>query len=405
MQVTFRMRTAIVVAIASLTAVCAPADDWPQFRGPNADGMSVETGINLDWAKKAPATLWTATLHDQGYSGPAVANGKVFIVDHQEGKDAVLAFDLESGDEGWRFTYEAPGDENFGFARSTPCVDGKYVYTMSRDGVVHCLDIKSGKKVWRQEALASVNGKAPKWGVSNSPIIDGPRLIVAGGGKGAHLLALNKKNGKILWKGGKSAPLGYATPVVTTIDGKSQYLNFSGKGLSGIQATNGDLLWSHPWPTKYDINAATPIHVGGSLIFISSGYKTGCSSVQIKGGNAREVWRSKDMNAHFSTPILVDGLIYGTGDPGFLICLDPKTGDVKWKEPGFEKGGVIGIDGHIIAVSGNTGDVVLVEITPDAYREKGRIKPLGGQSWTAPVVSNKRLIIRNKGKLIVLDLS
>jgi len=102
---------------------------------------------------------------------------------------------------------------------------------------------------------------------------------------------------------------------------------------------------------------------------------------------------------------LVDGLIYGTGDPGFLICLDPKTGDVKWKEPGFEKGGVIGIDGHIIAVSGNTGDVVLVEITPDAYREKGRIKPLGGQSWTAPVVSNKRLIIRNKGKLIVLDLS
>jgi outer membrane protein assembly factor BamB len=401
----YLIRTMLTAIVAILMAGMSYADDWPQFRGPNADGISAETGINRDWAKKAPATLWTVPLHDKGYSGPAVARGKLFIVDHKDGEDIVLAFDLASGDERWRFSYKAPGDENHGFARSTPVVEGKRVYTISRAGVVHCLNVDSGKKIWRHDSLSAAKGKPPRWGVSNSPVIDGNRLIVPGGGKGAHVLALNKLNGAVLWKGGETAKLGYATPVLTKISGRAQYLIFSAKGLSGIRPSNGDVLWSHAWPTKYDINAATPIHVGDGLIFISSGYKTGCSAVQVKGSKVNEVWRSKDMNAHFSTPILVDGYIYGTGDPGYLMCLDPKTGDVKWKEKGFEKGGLVGIDGHMIVLSGDQGDAVLVEITPEAYREKGRVRPLGGQSWVAPVVSDKRLIIRNRERLAVLDLS
>ncbi len=400
------MKRICIFAVVGMTLACGSlADDWPQFRGPKANGMSAETGINKNWSEKAPKELWTAPMHDQGYSGPSVAAGTLYIVDHQDGQDVVLALDLETGDERWRFAYDAPGAESYGFARSTPAVEADHVYTVSRDGIVHCLNRKDGAKIWRQDAVASVKGKAPRWGVSNSPLVDGPRLIVAGGGKGANLLALNKETGELLWKGGQTAPLGYATPVLTTIDGNAQYLNFNGKAATGIRTTNGDLLWNHSWLTKYDINAATPIHVGNGLIFISSGYKTGCSAFQVKGGKTSEIWRSKDMNAHFSTPILVDGLIYGTGDPGYLICMDPKTGEVKWKEQGFEKGGLVGIDGHMIVLGGNTGDAVLVEIAPDAYREKGRIKPLGGQSWTAPIVSDKRLIIRNKQKLAVLDIS
>jgi len=397
-------RTLSVVAGLALIAGAGMAADWPNFLGPNKNSISPETGINKDWAGKPPKTLWTAPLHDQGYAGPSVAGGTLYIVDHVDKEDVVLALDLESGSEKWRFIYEAPGGENYGFVRATPAVDGGRVYTVSRDGVVHCFDTASGEKLWRQDALKDVGGKVPRWGVSSSPLVDGERVIVAGGGSDAHMLALNKENGKELWRGGGTDKLGYATPLKTKIDGRDQYLVFAGTTLRGIDARSGELLWDQAWKTRYDVNAAMPVPLGNGRVFVSSGYRRGCAVIEVDKGSASIAWENKEIVAHFNSAILVKGLIYGTGDPGYLVCLDPRDGTTKWKQKDFEKGGLVGIDGHMIVMNGRDGDAVLVEINPGEYREKGRIRPLGGQTWVAPIVADKKLIVRNREKLAVLDL-
>ena len=393
-----------IAIVAVSTLICTGAD-WPNFRGPNRDGISTETGINLDWSAKPPKTLWTAPLHDEGYSGPSAADSTVYIVDHVDASDVVLALNLDTGKEQWRFRYEASGGEHYGFARATPAIDNGNVYTISRDGHVHCLNAKSGKKVWRRDVLSEVDGKAPKWGVAHSPIIEGEALIVPGGGEDAHVLALDKKTGDILWKGGGTAKLGYATPVVAEINNRKQYIIFHGKGLIGVDAQTGQRIWSQKWKTNYDVNAATPIVFDNGTVFISSGYKTGCALIRVIGDQATIAWDSDKMNAQFSSPILVNGLIYGTSDPGYLMCMEPSSGNVFWKHKDFQKGGLVGVDSHLIVLDGRDGNAALVEITPEQYREKGRIRPLGGQAWVAPIIADKKLIIRNRKKLAVVDLS
>lgn len=393
------------VAVFGAAALTGRGADWPNFRGPNRDGISPETGINFDWAGKPPKILWTVPLSDDGYSGPSAANGTVYIVDHRKNSDVVLALDLKTGRERWQFPYSVRGREHYGFARSTPAVEDGRIYTISRDGVVHCLEAALGKKVWRCDALDEVKGKAPKWGVSHSPVIEGGMLIVPGGGKDAHVLGLNKETGKILWQGGGTARLGYATPVVAEIEQRKQYVVLHGKGLIGIDSKTGERIWSQKWKTNYDVNASTPLVLDNGSVFITSGYKTGCALVKVAGDQATIAWDSDKMNAQFSSPILVNGLIYGTSDPGYLICMEPSTGNVRWKHKDFQKGGLVGVDGHMIVLDGHDGDAALVEITPEQYREKGRIKPLGGQTWVAPIIADKKLIIRNRKQLAVVDLS
>ena len=395
---------ALALSLFWMAAETCVAADWPWFLGPEQNNQSRETGINTDWAAKPPPVLWTADLGDEGYAGPSVAGGVIYILDHEDDEDVVKAFNLDTGDLTWTFRYEARGKDNYGFARATPSVQDGRVFTMSRDGVVHALDAATGRKLWRRDIIKDVKGVAPKWKVSSSPVLDGERVIVTAGGKNAHLVALDRKTGRTVWEGGGSAASGYATPVIATLDGERQYLVFDAEGVGGVRTRDGALLWHSPWETKYDVNAASVVPLGNDRVFISSGYSRGCSVLEVKNGKARTVWENKEMNAHWSTPVLVGGYLYGTGDPGFLMCLDPRDGATTWKEKGFEKGGVLGIDGHLIAADGKQGDIVLVECTPEAYREKGRIKPLGGQTWVAPIVADGRMVVRNREKLAVIDL-
>lgn len=379
------------------------AADWPQFRGPNANGIAPETGINKAWTSRTPKFLWNILLTDQGYSGPSVAGGKVFIIDHQGNQDIVRALDLRTGKDVWRFTYADASSSNYGFSRATPVVDGSKVYTLSRLGVVNCLDANSGKKLWARNIQTDFRGKKPQWDYSMSVLVDGNKLIVCPGGANAAVAALDKNSGKTLWAGGGSDMPGYATPVAATIGGTKQYVVFTAFNLIGVDAGSGRLLWNFPWKTGSDVNAATPIVVGNS-IFITSDYGHGCAMVDISGGRASARWQNRDIQGHFNTPIYADGYLYGIGDPGNLVCLDARTGQVRWKQRGFGKGGLVGVDGTLIAVDGNGGDVVLVNMTASSYQELGRIHPLGGQSWTAPVVAHGKLLIRNTRALACIDL-
>jgi len=382
------------------------AGGWPQFRGPNADGISPEKGINKDWKAKPPKELWRAPLHDGGgnggFAGPSVADGKVFIVDHQGDQDIVLAVGLADGKELWRFPYKEAAGYNYGFTRATPTVSGGKVYTLSPSGQLHCLDVRTGAKVWMVNIKSQFNGQKPQWEYAMSPVVDGDVLITCPGGANASVVALKKETGELAWKGGGSDAPGYSTPAIATLNKVKQYVVFTAAGVMGVDAAKGDKLWSVPWKTKYDVNAAMPVVIGES-VFITSGYARGCALVDVTADGAKIRWENKLMQSHFNTPVLLGGLLYGTTER--LVCLDPQTGAVKWQQPGFEKGGILSVDGALIVVDGQKGDVALVEANPAVYKELGRIKILkAGPFWAPPVFADGKLLVRDKTELVCLDL-
>lgn len=398
-----RGKSLIAVAFASSLAATACAEDWPCFLGPKGDGSSPETGINKDWRARPPRELWRVSLSDNGFAGPSVADGKVFIVDHEGDQDIVRALDLEKGTEVWRFGHRNGAKHKYGYTNSTPAYDDGKLYTFSCEGVVHCIDAKTGRKRWMVDAKRQFKGKTGSWRYSSSVLVDGRMLIICPGGRNA-AVALDKNTGRTIWaSGGGSEKAGYATAVRAKIGGRNQYVIFTGKRVVGIDAKTGRVLWKHGWQTKHDVNAAAP-RVIGNNVFITSNYRRGCALLRISGGSARVAWENKEMQSHFSTPFLHENHLIGTTDPGRLICLDPRTGKVVWEKRGFEKGGVCAVDGTLIVCDGKTGDVAMCELSTRGYRELGRIKPLGGRSWTAPIVAHGKLIVRNQKAIVCLDL-
>ena len=393
----------MLTALLALMAARLPAADWPNFRGPNHDGISTETKLNKDWAAKPPKVLWQTPMSDDGYAGPAVAGGRIFILDHKGADDVVRAIDVQSGSNAWTYSYPDNANANYGFARATPAVSQGRVFTLSRLGVANCLGEKDGKPLWSTNIVTAFKGQMPQWNMSMSPFVDGDKVILCPGGPDAAVVALDAATGRTLWQGGGNDKPGYSTPVAATIGGTKQYLVFTGFALCGVDAQGGKLLWRLPWKTGYDVNAAAPIAIGDD-VFITSGYGHGCALVGVAGGEATAKWQNQEIQAHFNSPVLKDGYIYGIGDPGVLVCLDPKTGNTAWKQAGFEKGGLVAVGDALIAMDGKDGNVVLAELTPKQYHELGRIRPLGGQSWTAPIVSDGKLFIRNKSTLACLSL-
>jgi outer membrane protein assembly factor BamB len=269
-------------------------------------------------------------------------------------------------------------------------------------GVANCLDAKTGDLLWSRDILKDFSGKLPKWNYAMSPFVDGGRVILIPGGPEASVVALDRNTGATIWKSGGDVP-GYATPQKVTINGKAQYLIYSGNYLSGLDPADGKQLWNFKWETRSGVNAAAPI-VMGNKVFITSSYNHGCALVEVTPEGAKGVWENKELPAHFSSPILVKDHIYGVGDPGQLTCIDPKTGKALWKQDGFEKGPKMMIDGVLLIFDGKGGDLVMVDPSPDAYEELGRFKPLGDQSWTAPIISNGKMIVRNKSALACYSL-
>jgi outer membrane protein assembly factor BamB len=341
-------------------------------------------------------------MGDEGFGGPSVANGKLFLVDHSGNQDIVRALDLATGKEFWTYTYEESGGANYGYNRATPCIKDGMVYTVSMKGQINCLSEADGKVIW-QKKMSDFAGQAPGWGFACSPIVDGENVILCPGGKGSSVVAVNRKTGALVWKSGTDKP-GYATPVVATINGVKQYVVFSATSLNGYAAANGRKLWSIPWKTAYDVNAAMPIVIDDTVL-VSSGYGVGCALVQITPAGAKELWKNKSIQLHFSSPVLINGVIYSTTDSGELVCLDPKTGKDLWRHQGnFEKGGLLAADGVLFVMGGADGRLVAVQASPDGYKQLSQMTPLGGQSWTAPILADGKLVVRNTQAIACLSL-
>lgn len=396
-------------AVLCLLTSAALAADWPRFLGPAANSISSETGINKNWAEKPPRECWRIAMTDGGFSGPAISEGVVYLHDHQGQEDLIRAVSAASGEEKWRFAYTEEGPENDGYTRATPTVEDGRVYTVSRTGVVHCLDAATGSKIWRRDVMDSHAGKPPEWGAANSAVIDGDRLIAIAAGQNAHVAALDKLTGDEIWAGGGTDIAGYATPVIGQFDGRKQYLIFAGKSLIGVAPEDGTLLWRYPWETRLDSNASSPIVIGDDSVWIASGYRRGCALLRVNGDQVAEVWADRDISPQWSSGILIDQHIYVTTMPGFLVCVEAQTGREKWRSKGtargFEHGGLCAVDGTLIVIEGNTGNVVQVVVSTEAYQELGRINPLKStRCWVAPVVADKKLFVRSPEEFVCLDI-
>ena len=390
------------VALALLAGAVGAgwAADWPVWRGPDVNGIAPDTGINKDWAAKPPAVLWQVPLGDGGFAGPSVANGKVYIIDHAGDQDIVRALKVEDGTEVWRYAYADSAKANYGFARSTPVVNEEKVYTLGRLGQLNCLEEKTGKLVWTKNLIGDFGGKVPTWQYAMSPLIDGNKLIVVPGGANV-LMALDKLTGETLWAGGGSDGPGYSTPVVATILETKQYVVFTASGVRGVSAENGQLLWQHPWKTDYDVNAATPLPAGNQ-VFITSGYSSGCAMLEITTQGPKVLWQNTDMKGKFSSPVSYGGFLWGGGE-GKFVGLNPATGAVIYEATGFDQGSVLAVDGVLLILYGGNGELVMA--TPTAPPQVlGKITPLGGQSWTAPIMADGKLYIRNTKALACVEM-
>lgn len=398
------MRTRFIPVVCLLAlAPFAQASDWPCFRGPNADGIAPEQGINKDWNAKPPKTLWKIALTDKGNSAPAVANGRLYIVDHLGKEDVVRAIDAETGKDLWHFNYPDAEANKHGFTVSTPlALDGK-IYISSRKGKIHCLNAATGEKVWGRDLLAEFHGTPPAWDFCMSPVADGRNLLLGPNGAGAGLVALDKESGKTVWQSG-TFNVSYASPVVATLNGQKQYLVFAQEGLYSLDPATGRELWNVPWPTVYNgKKGPTPVLVG-NRIFVATTEGGFTGLIEIVNGAPNVVWKHKEMQDHFPTSIYYHSRIYGSSEPKFLICLDPANGTVLWKKEFGQFTSVIGIDDTVIALSGNTGEVAMIDASAADYKELGRCTPLGGASWAPPVIANGRLFVRNEKELACVDL-
>lgn len=399
------MRTPLLSLICIVT-ICLGnirGADWPCFRGSNADGISTETGINKDWNQKIPKTLWKISLSDDGNACPAVANGRLYIVDHKEKEDVVRAIDSATGRDLWQFNFPDAESNRYGFTVTTPLVlDGK-LYVASRKGKILCLNADTGAKLWMHDLASEYASVPPHWGFSMSPVADGRALILGVSGTSVGVVALDKDSGKPIWESGP-LKISYASPVVLSVQGRKQYLIFGVEGLSSLDPDTGKVLWLLPWPTKWEgKKGPTPVLVG-NRIFVATTEGGDTGLIDLSSGAPVVVWKSNEMQDHFTTPVFYHGHIYGSSDPKFLVCVDPADGKILWKQPAGQNASVLGVDDTVIALSGDTGELIMLDATTPEYKELGRLTPLGGKSWVAPIVAGGRMFVRNQKELACIEL-
>jgi outer membrane protein assembly factor BamB len=383
----------------------SPAFDWPQFRGPNRDDISQETGLLKEWPADGPQKLWTYTQAGNGYSGFSIVGGKLFTMGSREDSEILIALDATTGKELWVTKLgpinKMPQTKWGAGPRGTPTVDGDHVYALGGDGTLVAAQVADGKELWRT-TMADLGGKIPGWGYTESVLVDGNQVVCTPGGPNGAMAALDKNTGKVLWQSTQwTDGAQYSSIVPADINGQRQYIQRSMPNIVGIAAKDGALLWQQPYPGKTAM-IPTPI-VKDNQVYVASGYGVGSLSFTIEPGN--QIKMVFDETSSPGGVILLGDKLYGFSDGVGWTCQDFKTGALVWSEKNaLKKGALSYADGHFYCLEEATGNVVLIEATPNGWKEDSRFKldPLStirspdGHIWTHPVISNGRLYLRDQ---------
>ncbi|MBI4601366.1 MAG: PQQ-like beta-propeller repeat protein [Planctomycetes bacterium] len=402
---------ALIVPVATPPLLAAPAaGDWPQWRGPNRDGLSADTGLLKAWPSGGPRLVWKAEGLGVGYSSVAVAGGRIFTMGDGRGKSLIVALDL-GGKKLWAAPVGATGGNTEG-TRCTPTVAGDLVFGLGQFGDLVCAEAKTGKELWRRSLEKDFGGRVGGWNYSESPLADGDRLVCAPGGSSGTVVALERSTGKELWRSKDYSDRSeYTSMVKATLAGKPQYVHLSHKTLAGIDPETGAVLWRAPRRGETAV-VPTPI-CHEDLVYVTSGYGVGCNLFRVAkdgdGLKAEEVYSRKDMVNHHGGVVLVGDHLYGYSDGKGWVCQDLETGTALWSEKGKHgKGSIAYADGMLyLRAEGGKGTVVLIEATPEGWREKGRFdQPSRSRdsSWAHPVVAGGRLYLRDMDVLLCYDV-
>jgi outer membrane protein assembly factor BamB len=394
----------VAVTLLYIVVCSSIASDWPQYRGPNRNGVSDEKGWLDQWPANGPAIAWRAKV-GLGFSSIVVAKGRNCTAGHESGRDTVFCFDAVTGNPLWKHSYKADlGDKFFeGGTTGTPSFDGDRVYWLSRWGDLFCFEAADGKIVWSKNIVEETKARIPTWGFTGAPLIHESLLVLNVGDAG---MALDKSSGKLVWKSADK-DAGYSTPLPMQRGGEWLALLSNSENYLAVNLQTGQEAWRFRWLTEYGVNAADPI-VSGDQVFISTGYGKGATLINLASGKPDQVWKNKALRTQLNPAVLVDGYLYGadgdTTTKAALKCLELATGTEKWSQANFGSGAVIMADGKLIALSG-AGELMVAPASPTSFQPVARAQVLGGKCWTAPVLANGLIYCRNsRGDLAVVDV-
>jgi outer membrane protein assembly factor BamB len=410
------MKRLVIVAVLALGAGVvtgarpAPpaAADWPQWQGPDRTGISKETGLMKEWPSSGPPVVWSAQNLGNGYGSMAVAGDRIYLQGMVGGNSTVFALNRADGKAVWsKALGRAESNDQGPGPRGTPTVDGDRLYVLTENGDLACLKT-DGTAVWQRNILKDFGGRQLRWLISESPLVDGPHVIVSPGGSGAGMVKLDKMTGKTVWTSKDlSDPAGYSSPIVADVGGVRTYLTFTAGAGVGVRASDGKLMFRYPNAANNVANITTPIF-SDNKVFFTSAYDTGGGLVDLTAQNgevkAKEVYFTRNMKNHHGGVVLVGGYLYGFND-SILTCLEFATGKQMWRDRSVGKGSVTYADGNLY-IQAENNVVGLAEASASGYKEKGRfqIADKGLPSWAHPVVSGARLYVRNQDTLSAYDI-
>lgn len=404
--------------IGLATAATASAIDWTQWRGPKGDGISPEKGLLQDWPKEGPRLVWAAKGFGLGHA-TVVTSGKTIVsAGDKDGQSRVVAVSATDGKQLWTAPLGkagAPGWGGFEGTRSTPTIDPetRMVFAVGQYGEIVALKLDDGKEIWRKSLVSDFSGPLPEWGYSQSPILDGSKVIFTPGGAAGAVIALEASSGKEVWRSADFKDAAHYAPVViATIDGVKQYIQLTEKSLASLDPASGKVLWRTDRPGKVAV-IPTPV-VFGNLVYTTSGYGVGCSCFEIKKDgdkwNVKELYANKTLDNHHGGVIRLGPNVFGHADSKGWTCQDIATGKALWQDKSFRKGSICYADNRfIIRGEEGAGSVALIEASVDGYKEHGRFDPPHRSevknTWAHPVVSEGKLYIRDQDTLLCFDIS
>ena len=397
--------TAVVASPSLVTTLRA---DWAQWRGPNRTGVSTATGLLQQWPSNGPPQVWATEGLGAGYGSLALASDRVFAQGSKNRQSIVSAVSLADGRSLWSKGIGPAGENDRGSGpRSTPTIDGDRLYVLTENGDLACLK-HDGTMVWQRNILREFGARNISWLLSESPLVDGSRVIVSPGGRNAGIVALDKMTGATLWTTRElSDEAGYASAIVADVQGVRTIMTYTAEGGVGVRASDGKLMWRVREVANNTANIATPVFFDNK-VFYTSGYGTGGALIGLHAESgevrAQQIYFTREMQNHHGGVVLVDGYLYGYNN-SILTCLEFATGKMMWRNRSVGKGAVTAANGHLYII-GEDHVVGLVEATSAGYREKGRfqIRDLGAPAWAHPVVDAGRLYIRNQQTLTVYDV-
>jgi outer membrane protein assembly factor BamB len=388
----------VEIAKASGTKISrTPSASFPQFLGPDRNGVIRGITLETNWAAQPPQELWRHEV-GEAWTGFVVADGIAVTQEQRGEQELVTAYELETGKQIWTHADSAHyGTKIAGEGpRATPTISNGRVYALGATGILNCLELANGKLIWTKDLVKEHATHVPEWGFAGAPLIYNGLVIVSVGGKnGRSLVAYESESGKFAWGGGDGSA-GYSSPTVMDLCGVTQAVVFNRSLVEGHNLENGKVFWAHPWPTGTP-HCAMPIQIATNRVMASQGYGVGSELLEISRTNANwsveRVWKSNRLKSKFANLIFYNGFVYGLDD-GIMACLDPATGEKKWQGERHGHGQMLLVR-DLILMTAENGEVLLISPSPAEEKIVARFRALTSKTWNPPALAGEYLLVRN----------